>query len=205
MIAMTISRISVLLSAALFALEISVYQPVYSFAQETSTTTTTPQSTAKVLTIDSAQVVYASGDDTVLRLPDGDLRLFELNPGTPLIIDGKPSEVSSLTPGTNLSHVQLHSRTESDVTTVTQINGRITAKNGKWLTLRLDDGTSKIYRVPYDAKINVNGRESKYEDVTRGMNIAVTAVKTEPVTTRSTKAAMVAQTPRQSGTLVIEK
>jgi hypothetical protein len=138
-------------------------------------------------------------------MPDGTLRLFELNPGTPLIIDGKASQISDLTPGTALSHVQLHSRTESEVTTVTQINGQITAKNGKWLTLRLDDGTSKMYRVPYDATFNVNGRTTRYEEVIRGMKVAITAVKTEPVTTRSTRTAVMAQTPQQSGTLVIEK
>jgi hypothetical protein len=198
--AMIISRMSVLLLATIFATEIS-----YSYAQETTKTTTTPQSITGVLTIDSARVLYVSGDDAVLQLPDGNLRLFELNPGTPLIIDGKPSKVSDLTPGTTLSHVQLHSRTQSDVTTVTEINGRITAKNGRLLTLRLDDGSSKIYRVPYDATFNVNGSATTYEEVARGMKIAVTAVKTEPVTTRSTRGALVGQTPQQSGTLVIEK
>jgi len=83
--------------------------PINSSAQETSTTTTTPKSTAKALTIDTAQVVYVSGDDVVLKLPDGSLRLFELSPGTSLTIDGKPSTAADLTPGTTISHVRLHS------------------------------------------------------------------------------------------------
>lgn len=202
---MSIPRILTLCIPTILITQLSVSPPAYLLGQVTSETTTTPKSVAKTLTIDSAQVVYASGDDAVLKLPNGNLRLFELNPGTSLTIDGKPSNVSDLTPGTTISHVQLHSRTESDVTTVTQINGRVTAKNGRLLTLRLDDGTSKFYRVPYHATFNVDGRTTTYENLTRDMKISVTAVKTEPVISKSSKAAMVAQTPQQSGTLVIEK
>ena len=202
---MSILSISSLCMSAILVTQFSVNPPGYLFAQVTSETTTTPKSVAKTLTIDSAQVVYVSGDDAVLKLPNGNLRLFELNPGTSLTIDGKPSKVSDLTPGTTISHVQLQGRTESDVTTVTQINGRITAKNGRLLTLRLDDGTSKIYRVPSHATFNVDGKTATYESLTRGATISVTAVKTEPVTTKSSQAAMVAQTPQQSGTLVIQK
>lgn len=192
--------------AILFAAAVLVIGlPPNSSAQETSKTTTTPKSSTKALTIDTAEVVYVSGDDAVLKLPDGSLRLFELRPGTSLTIDGKPSTPADLTPGTTISHVQLHSRTESDVTTVTQLNGTITAKNGRLVTLRLDDGTSKIYRVPYHATFNVDGKETTYDSVSKGAKIAVTAVKTEGHTTASTKAAMVGQTPQQSGTLVIEK
>ena len=178
--------------------------PASSLAQET-TTTTTPKSGTKVLTIDTAQVAYVSGDDAVLKMPDGSLRLFELSPGTSLTIDGKPATPADLKPGMTIAHAKLHARAQSDVTTVTEINGIILAKSGRNLTVRLDDGTAKIYRVPYHATFNVNGQETSYDNVTKGSKISATVVKTEGMTTQSSKAAVVAQTPPQQGTLLIVK
>jgi hypothetical protein len=172
-----------------------------SSAQET--TTTTPKSSVKSVTIDTAQVLYVSGDDAVLKMPDGSLQLFELSPGTSLTIDGKPGTAADLKPGMTLSHAKLNTRTQADVTTVTEINGTILDKNGRNLTLRLDDGTAKIYRVPYHATFNVNGQETKYDDVTTGSKISATVVKTKSMTTHSSKSAAVAQTPPQQGTLLI--
>jgi hypothetical protein len=189
---------------SILLLAIAAATPICLSAQDT-TTTTTPKSVAKVLTIDSAQVVYVSGDDAVLKMPDGSLRLFELAPGTPLIIDGKESKPSDLSAGMAISHVKLHSRVSSDVTTVEQLNGTISAKTGRILQLRLDDGTSKFYRVPHDASFSVNGQDTNYENLTKGMKISVTAVTTSGMNTHSSKAAMVATTPPQQGTLVILK
>lgn len=199
------TRPTTLYAAAALALAALFILPAVSPAQETTTTTTTPKSVTGVLTIDTAQVVYSSGDDAVVKLPDGSLRLLDLRPGMTLTVDGKPMSPASLKPGTVLAHVRLQRRAELEVTTVTQINGKVTAKNGHFLTLRLDDGTSKIYRVPFDASFNVDGAEKKYEDVTAGMKISATVVKTEGLSAQSTKAALIGQTPPQSGTLLIEK
>jgi hypothetical protein len=192
-------------AAATFAIATLFTAPIVSPAQETTTTTTTPKSVTGVMTIDTAQVVYVSGDDAVVRLPDGSLRLLEVRPGTTLSVDGKASTPSSLTPGTTLAHIKVQRRLESDVTTVTQINGKITAKNGQFVTLRLDDGSSKIYRVPFDASFDVDGVEKKYADVTTGAKISATVVKSEGLSSQSSKAAVIGQTPPQSGTLLILK
>jgi hypothetical protein len=172
-----------------------------SSAQET--TTTTPKSSVKSVTIDTAQVLYVSGDDAVLKMPDGSLRLFELSPGTSLTIDGKPGTAADLKPGMTLSHAKLNARTQADVTTVIEINGTILNKSGRNLTLRLEDGTAKIYRVPYHATFNVDGQETSYDNVTKGSKISATVVKTESMTTHSSMSAAVAQTPPQQGTLLI--
>ena len=189
---------------SILLLAVAAAMPVCIAAQET-TTTTTPKSASKVLTIDSAQVVYVSGDDAVLKLADGSLRLFELRAGTPLIIDGKASKPSDLSPGMTISHVQLHSRMSSDVTTVEELSGTISAKHGRFLTIRLEDGTSKIYRVPFHATFNVSGKDTEYDNITKGMKVNITAVTTSGETSQSSQAAMVASTPPQQGTLVIVK
>jgi len=178
--------------------------PVASPAQKTTTTTSTPQGVTKEITIDTARVIYASGNDAVLQDPDGRLRLFEVPPGTSFEIDGKPATVADLKVGTTITHVKIHSRQESEITNVTQINGRITQRSGPFLTLRLDDGTSKIYRVPTNATFMVNGREARLGDLSRGQTISVTAVKTSGLSTITSSSSKIA-TPPQVGTLVIEK
>src|SRR5215471_13239383 len=191
-------------AAAILAAAALLSLPVVSSAQKTTTTTTTPQGVTKEITIDTATVVYASGDDAVLKTPDGRLRLFEVAPGTSFEIDGKPATVADLKVGTTITHVKMKSRQESEVTNVTQINGRITQRSGPFLTLRLDDGTSKIYRVPTNATFMVNGREARLGDLSRGQTISVTAVKTSGLSTITSSSSKIA-TPPQVGTLVIEK
>ena len=182
--------------------------PVCLSAQTETTTTRTPTSVSKALTIESAQVVYVSGDDAVLKMPDGSLRLFELEAGTPLMIDGKEAKPSDLSPGMTISHVQLHSRVNSDVEKVETFSGTITSRNGRFLTLRLEDGTSKIYRVPNNATFTVGGRDTRFNNIVRGSRITVTAVTTSGLDTKSRNAKVVATTPPtppQQGTLVILK
>jgi len=187
----------VVVAGSLLALPASVS------AQETTTTTVKPKAGAGALTIDTAQVIYVSGDDAVLKMPDGSLRLFELAPGTSLSIDGKPASPSDLKSGMTIAHAKLRTRMQSDVTTVTEVSGTVLAKSGRNLTVRLEDGTSKIYQVPYHATFNVNGQDTSYENITKGMKISATAVKTEGITSQTNKSAVVAQTPPQSGTLVV--
>jgi len=195
-------------AAAILAAAAFLSLPFASSAQKTTATTSTPQGITKEVTIDTATVVYASGDDAVLKTPDGRLRLFELAPGTSFEIDGKPATVADLKVGTTITHVKIHSRQESEVTNVTQFSGRIQQRNGPFLTLRLDDGTSKIYRVPPNATFTVDGREAKLGDLARGHTVSVTAVRTEGLSTISSGASKIGQspqTPPQVGTLVIEK
>jgi hypothetical protein len=194
-------------AAAILAAAAFLSLPVASSAQKTTTTTSTPQGVTKEITIDTAVVVYASGDDAVLKTPDGRLRLFEVAPGTSFEIDGKPATVADLKVGTTITHVKIKSRQESEITDVTQFSGRITRRSGPFLTLRLDDGTSKIYRVPHNATFTVDGREAKLADLRQGSTVQVTAVRTSglsTVTSSSAKTGVHPQTPAQVGTLVIE-
>jgi hypothetical protein len=173
-------------------------------AQEISTTTATPKSVSGSMTIDTAMVLYVSGDDAVLKSSDGSLRLLELQPGTTLTVDGHPVKPAELTVGAILTHVQVRRRIEYDVTTVRQITGTIIAKNGPTVTLRLDDGSTKIYQVPPYAKFIINGTDVRFDDVTTGSKINATVVKTSGQSVNSTRAAVVGAPP-QEGTLLIEK
>ena len=198
-------RARVLTFSAVLAFAGSVGVSTAGLAQVTSETTKTPQSRVTTVDIETAEVVYVSGDDAVLRFPDGSLRLLEVPPGTTFSVDGKPAKVADLTPGSTLTHARVSSRTESEVVTVKQINGRVTAKRGPFVTLRLDDGTSKIYRVPAHATITIDGQPSTLGNLRVGSSFAATAVTTEGLSTVNNAAHKAVQTPPQNGVLVIER
>jgi len=195
------NRYAVRLAVALFA---GIVLCAAAPAQETTTSTSKPTSVTRVVKIDSAQVVYVSGDDVVLKDSRGRLRLLALPAGTPLIVDGKPTALKDLTPGTTLAHVQAGTRIELQVTTVTQVDGTITQVTPpKWVTLRLDDGTVKRYEIPAEATFQVNGATATAFDLRKGQKLSATAVTTGGVNTTSHKAAIVGDTPPQVGALLI--
>jgi hypothetical protein len=173
-------------------------------AQETSSSTSTPTTVTRVVKVETAQVVYVSGDDVVLKDAAGRLRLMALPAGTPLVVDGKPTALTDLTPGTQLAHVQARTRVDSDVTTVTQIDGSIVSVvPPKWVTLRLGDGTLKRYEIPEGTKFEVNGTKATAFDLKKGQKISATVVTTSGQNTHSSKAAVVGDTPPQVGALLI--
>jgi hypothetical protein len=174
------------------------------FAQETTTTSSTPKSVTGAVRVDTAQVVYVSGDDVVLKDGNGRLLLLAMPAGTPLIVDGKPAALKDLTPGTTLAHVQARTRVESQVTSVTQIDGEVVQVTPpKWVTLRLGDGSVKRYEIPKETTFQVNGKSATAFDLRKGMKLSATAVTTQGVDTQSAKAAVVGQTPPQVGALLI--
>jgi hypothetical protein len=191
-------------SAVLLFVGVSFGLSSVALAQETTTTTSKPTSVTRVVKIATAQVVYVSGDDVVLKDGDGRLRLLALPAGTPLIVDGKPTTLKDLTPGTTLAHVQARTRVESEVTTVTQIDGEVTQVAApKWVTLRLGDGTIKRYEIPAEATFQVNGTTATAFELKKGMKLSATAVTTGGVSTHTGKAAVVGETPPQVGAILI--
>jgi hypothetical protein len=135
---------------------------------------------------------------------DGRLKLLALPAGTPLIVDGKPTALKDLAPGTRLAHVQARTRVESEVTTVTQVDGVITQVTPpRWVTLKLGDGTVKRYEIPAETTFQVNGTSATVFDLKKGMKISATAVTTGGVNIQSGKAAIVGETPPQIGALLI--
>jgi hypothetical protein len=190
--------------AVLLFVGISFGLSVVALAQETTTTTNKPTSVTRAVRIDAAQVVYVSGDDVVLKDGAGRLMLLALPTGTPLIVDGKPTALKDLTPGTALAHVQARTRVDSIVTTVTQVDGEVMLVTApKWVTLKLGDGTVKRYEIPAEATFQVNGKTATAFELKKGMKLSATAVTTGGVNTHSGKAAIVGETPPQVGAILI--
>lgn len=176
------------------------------FAQQTTTTSTQPKGIQKTVQIDSAHVIYVSGDDVVLRNADGSLQLIAMAPGVTIPVDGKPVAPRDLKPGTEISHVHINSVQQSAVTEVTQIDGTVrrVLLPGS-VILRLGDGTANRYTVPANATFKTDGREIAISDLRRGMKVSATVVKTSVMDTHSRQTTVSGSiaTPPQSGTLLI--
>jgi hypothetical protein len=100
--------------------------------------------------------------------------------------------------------VQARTRVESEVTTVTQIDGEVIQVTApKWVTLKLGDGTVKRYEIPAEATFQVNGKTATAFELKKGMKLSATAVTTGGVNTHAGKAAVVGETPPQVGAILI--
>jgi hypothetical protein len=176
-------------------------------AQQTTTTSTQPQGIQKSIDIDTAHVIYVSGDNVVLKNADGSLQLLAMASGTTISVDGKPVAIRDLKPGTQISHVHVNSVQQSLVTEVTQIDGtvlRVLTPNS--VILRLGDGTVNRYTVPSHATFHTeDGREIPSSALRRGMRVSATVVRTSTMDThsRQTTVSGSVATPPQSGTLLI--
>jgi hypothetical protein len=177
-------------------------------AQQTTTTSTQPKGITKSIDIETAHVIYVSGDNVVLRNSDSSLQLLAMAPGTTISVDGKPVATRDLKLGTEISHVHINSVQQSAVTEVTQIDGtvlRVLAPNS--VILRLGDGTVNRYTIPSHATFHADdGSEIPVSALRRGMRVSATVVRTSTMDTHSrqtTVSGNAVVTPPQSGTLLI--
>jgi hypothetical protein len=178
------------------------------FAQQTTTTSTQPKGIQKSVDIDSAQVIYVSGDNVVLRNSDGSLQLLAMASGVTIPVDGKPVAPRDLKPGTQISHVHVNSVQQSLVTEVTQIDGTVLrVLTPSSVILRLGDGTVNRYTIPPHATFQgADGREIRSSDLRRGMSVSATVVRTSTMDTHSRQTTVTGSniaTPPQKGTLLI--
>ncbi|HEY6374860.1 MAG TPA: hypothetical protein VIX90_04980 [Edaphobacter sp.] len=175
-------------------------------AQQTTTTTTTPQGVQKDINIESAEVIYVSGDSVVLRNSDGSVRLLGVAPDEKISVNGTPTAPRDLKPGTQITKAHVRSVQTSTVTNVTQIDGtvvRFITPNS--VILRLGDGTVNRYTIPAHATISVGGQEVRPNQLRAGMTVSATVVQTSQQHTHSkdTTVSGSVPTPPQKGVLLL--
>ena len=174
-------------------------------AQQTTTTTTKPQGIQKSIDVESAEVVYVSGDNVVIR-DDNGLRLLAVAPDEKISVDGTPTSPSDLKPGTRITKAHVRSVQTSTVTNVTQIDGtvlRFIMPNS--VILRLGDGTVNRYTIPSHATISVDGREVRPNELRAGMNVSATVIRTNEQHTHSKETTVSGSvpTPPQKGVILL--
>jgi hypothetical protein len=167
--------------AALYALGAAAFTLVAgASAQDTTTTNTRPGVSQYQATVRNAQIVYVEGNNLVLKLENGKIEHLVVPSNEKFTIDGKELTVYELKAGTKLTQSIVTTTTPHYVKTIRVLKGKVwhVMAPGS-IFLKLPDGTSQMYKVPYHAKFFIDGQEKSVFDIRKGMNIEATIVTDE--------------------------
>jgi hypothetical protein len=167
---------------------------------------------SKTVKIETAEVVYVSGRDLVVKTDDGELRHFpNVSDDKTVTVAGKELTVHDLKPGMRLQRTTITSTTPRMITTVKTVVGkvwRVSPPNSVILTL--EDGTNQSFDIPPGQKFNVDGQETDAWGLREGMNISATSVTETPETVVSQEVVRTGtepppkpDPPKQGATLLI--
>jgi LPXTG-motif cell wall-anchored protein len=150
---------------------------------QTDTTTTHGQAT-KTVQVDSAQVVYVSGNDLVVKMQDGTIRHFANVPDSARVdVNGKELGIHDLKPGMTLHKTITTTTTPKVITTTKSVTGKVWhVQPPNSVILTLDDGTNQEFKIPKGQKFNVNGQMTDAWGLKKGMMVSATKVVEEPIT-----------------------
>jgi hypothetical protein len=150
-------------------------------AQDTSTSSTQTGQPTVTTEVKSGTIVYASGNDVIVKLDDGTVKHVVVPDTTTIAVDGKDLTVHDLQPGMKVTRKITTSTTPVTVQTVRTVKGKVWyVSPPHTLILSFPDGTNKQYNVPNGAKFDIDGQKQSIFDVRKGMTISATSIKDEP-------------------------
>jgi LPXTG-motif cell wall-anchored protein len=153
------------------------------WAQDTSTMTTMKGASTYETTVKSGTVIYVSGNELLVRLPDGTAEHFVVSPSQTFTVDGKQMTIHDLKPGTHLTQTITTKTTPKTVITTRTIDGKVWhVSPPSYVILTLPDGTNKQYNVPKGQMFTINGQQDTVFQLKKGMTVSATVVTEEPVT-----------------------
>ena len=166
-------------------------------AQDVSSTTVMRGPSTYDTTVRSGTVIYVSGNELLVRMPDGTAEHFVVSPTQTFTVDGKQMTISELKPGTHLTQSITTKTTPKTITTTRTIDGRVWHVNPpNYVILTLPDGTNKEYNVPKGQVFNINGQQDTVFQLRKGMNVSATVVTEEPVIEASTHRSVTGVAPK---------
>ena len=144
---------------------------------------------SQTVKIDTAEVMYISGNDLIVKTEDGGLRHFPNVPDDKTVtVAGKELTIHDLKPGMKLQRTMITTTTPRMITTVRSVTGRVwRVSPPNSVILSLEDGTNQSFNIPKGQKFDVNGQETDAWGLKQGMNISATAVTETPETVVSQK------------------
>ena len=165
-------------------------------AQVQTETSTSSGHATKTVKVESAQVVYVSGNDLVVKMTDGSLRHFNNVPETTRVtVDGKQLGIHDLKPGMTLHRTITITTTPKVITTTKTVTGKVWFVNPPLsVILTLEDGKNQEFKIPNGQKFNVNGQMTDAWGLQKGMTVSATQVVEQPET-------VVAQTAKLTGSM----
>jgi hypothetical protein len=160
-------------------------------------------------TLENAVVVYVEGNDVIVKLPGGEVKLFEIPDSSRFTIDGKDLTVHDLRPGMTLTARITTVVAPSWVDTVSIIDvGTVWKTAGSSLIITTPEGENKMYRVPAGGKITVGGMVKTLDQLREGDKITATVVTTRAPAQVGNKATLIFHapaTPARVGVLLIDE
>jgi hypothetical protein len=165
--------------------------------QDTTVKTVAPSGEPTVTTeVKNAEVVYASGNDVVVKLENGEVENFTVPDDFKFQVDGKELTAHELQPGTHLTQTITTTSTPHLVKSVRTINGTVWHVNPpNFVIVRLPDHTNKEYKVPEGQQFQINGETLDIFHLKKGMNITATVVTESPTTVTATTQNVTGQSP----------
>jgi LPXTG-motif cell wall-anchored protein len=156
-------------------------------AQVQTDTTTSHGAATHEQTITTAQVVYVSGNDVVVKMQDGSLRHFNNVPASFRVnVNGQQLGVHDLKPGMTITRTVVQTTTPTVITTTQSVTGKVWHVNPPLsVILTLADGKNQEFKIPNGQKFNVDGQMVDAWGLKKGMTVSATKVVEVPQTTVS--------------------
>lgn len=165
-------------------------------AQVKSSETMAHGTSVKQVTIQRGEVVYAYGNDMMIKMEDGSLQdFFNVPESTTVTVDGRQLNVYQMKPGMKIEKQTITTTTPRLVTKVETVTGKVfhvSPPNSVILTL--EDGTNQRFNIPKGQKFTISGKETDAFGLRKGMLVSATRVTETPET-------IVAKEIRHVGTL----
>ena len=137
-------------------------------------------------------VVHVYGNNLVVKMADGTTKEFDVQEGFMFDIDGVPTAVKDLKPGTKLTS-EVKVTDEVHVVQTEEIRkGKVVRTVGQTVIIRRENGeVVKFHDVPEDLQLTSNGKPVTLWDLKEGMNVTATIVSSreENVTSREAQVA----------------
>jgi hypothetical protein len=177
---------------------VNVVFAAIAWAQDTSTSTTSQSGPAQVTTeVRSGEVVYVSGDDLVVRMPDGQVKNFVVPKDFKFNVNGQDMTLHDLQPGMKLTRTITTTSTPHTVKTVRTIEGKVWHVNvPNTVVVTLPDGTNKTYTVPSGTQFNIEGQQKDVFSLKKGMKISATVITEAPEVRMSSTSTVTGEAPQ---------
>ncbi|HVN20408.1 MAG TPA: hypothetical protein VMU05_16610 [Dongiaceae bacterium] len=166
-------------------------------AQVQTQSSTTKGTPTHEVTVQRGEVVYVSGNDLLVKMEDGSVRLLANIPeNARATVDGQSVGIHDLKPGMKLERTLTVTKTPTVVTTVQSVTGKVwQTMPPSWVILTLADGTNQKFNIPKDQKFNVDGQMTDAWGLKKGMKISATKIVEEPVDVYTRAHAVSGSTP----------
>jgi LPXTG-motif cell wall-anchored protein len=172
-----VSKKSHLLSKGAGTIVLALVALGTAWSQDSTVTTIQHGPSSYDTQVKNAEVVYAEGNDLVLKLETGRVEHMVVPDSDRFTVDGKEVSAQELVPGTKLTQTITTTTTPRYVNSVRTIEGKVWHVNApKSVILSLPDNTNQVFNVPDHAKFTIDGRERTVFDLKKGMKIKATVV-----------------------------